>query len=110
MSYHLLSGQMRNPRVAQIVSSSGYTNGHLSDHPVSQLDETIPLEKIYWSGLAYHPRKNLLYAANRGTTDAPSNVVVFDTRTRQILTRIPVEVNPYELVFSADGETLFVSN
>lgn len=87
-----------------------YTNGHLSDHPTSQLDESIPLDKIYWSGLAYHPRKSLLYAANRGTSDAPGNVVVFDTKTRQIVTRIPVEVNPYELVFSADGETLFVSN
>ena len=87
-----------------------YTNGRLSANPTGRLDETIPLDKIYWSGLAYHPRKSLLYAANRGTTDAPSNVVVFDTRTRQILTRIPVEVNPYELAFSADGETLFVSN
>lgn len=77
-----------------------YANGHLSDPPTGQLDETIPLDKIYWSGLAYHPRKNLLYAANRGTADGPSNVVVFDTKTRQIVTRIPVEVNPYELVFS----------
>jgi YVTN family beta-propeller protein len=87
-----------------------YANGRLSEHPTGQLDETIPLDKIYWSGLAYHPRKNLLYAANRGTTDAPSNIVVFDTKTRQIHTRIPVEVNPYELVFSGDGATLFVSN
>jgi YVTN family beta-propeller protein len=87
-----------------------YANGRLSGQPVAQLDETIPLDKIYWSGLAYHPRKNLLYAANRGTGDAPSNVVVFDTKTRQIVTRIPVEVNPYELIFSGDGETLFVSN
>jgi YVTN family beta-propeller protein len=87
-----------------------YAKGHLSEKPTAQLDETIPLDQIYWSGLAYHPRKNLLYAANRGTSDAPSNVVVFNTKTRQLVARIPVEVNPYELVFSGDGETLFVSN
>ncbi len=87
-----------------------YANGRLSEKPSAQIDEIVPLDKIYWSGLAYHPRKNLLYAANRGTSDAPSNVVVFDGKTRQLLTRIPVEVNPYELVFSPDGETLFVSN
>jgi YVTN family beta-propeller protein len=87
-----------------------YANGRLSDHPTGQLDETIALDKIYWSGILYHPRKNLLYAANRGTSDVPSNVVVFDAKTRQIITRIQVEVNPYELALSADGETLFVSN
>ena len=87
-----------------------YSNGRLSEKPSAQMDETIPLDKIYWSGLAYHPKKDLLYAANRGTSDAPSNVVVFDARTRQIVTRIAVEVNPYELVFSADRATLFVSN
>jgi YVTN family beta-propeller protein len=87
-----------------------YSNGRLSEKPVAQMDETVPLDKIYWSGVAVHPRKGLLYAANRGTTDAPSNVVVFDAKTREIVKRIPVEVNPYELVFSADGETLFVSN
>ena len=36
--------------------------------------------------------------------------MVFDTKARQLLTRIPVEVNPYELAFSPDGDTLFVSN
>jgi YVTN family beta-propeller protein len=103
------AGGTEPPSRAPIYEFS-YANGRLSEHPAGQLDETIPLDKIYWSGVASHPRKNLLYAANRGTSDAPSNVVVFDTKTRQILTRIPVEVNPYELVFSADGDTLFVSN
>ena len=36
--------------------------------------------------------------------------MAFDTKTRQLVTRIPVEVNPYELAFSPDGDTLFVSN
>ncbi len=82
----------------------------MSDQPTGQLDETIPLDKIYWSGLAHHPKKDLLYAANRGVNAQPSNVVVFDTKMRQIVTRIPVEVNPYELLFSKNGATLFVSN
>jgi YVTN family beta-propeller protein len=87
-----------------------YANGRLSEQPTAQLEETIEKEKIYWSGLASHPKKHLLYAANRGTDADPSNVVVFDTKSRQIVTRIPVDVNPYELVFSADGNALFVSN
>jgi YVTN family beta-propeller protein len=87
-----------------------YANGKLSEKPTGQLDETISMDRIYWSGVALHPKKSLVYAANRGTMDAPSNVVVFDEKTGQIVTRIPVEVNPYELAFTADGDTLFVSN
>jgi YVTN family beta-propeller protein len=87
-----------------------YSDGKLSEKPVAQLDETVDKSKVWWSGLAYHPKKDLLYAANRGTNGEPSNVVVFDTKTRKLLTRIPVEVNPYELVFSPDGTKLFVSN
>jgi YVTN family beta-propeller protein len=87
-----------------------YANGKLDEHPTGKLDETIDKSKVWWSGLAYHPKKDLLYAANRGTDAQPSNVVVFDIKTRQIVTRIPVDVNPYELVFAPDGKTLFVSN
>ncbi len=67
-------------------------------------------KKVWWSGVAYLPGKHLLYAANRGTGLGPSNVVVFDARTRQIVTRIPVEINPYATVLSKDGRRLFVSN
>jgi YVTN family beta-propeller protein len=87
-----------------------YNDGKLSEEPTGQLDETIDKSKVWWSGIAYHPKKDLLYAANRGTNAEPSNIVVFDTKTRQIVTRIPVDVNPYELVFTPDGKTLFVSN
>lgn len=104
------SSEAAGPPSRAPIYEFSYANGHLSDSPTAQLEETIPLDKIYWSGVAVHPRKNLVYAANRGTSDAPSNVVVFDAKTRQLLTRIPVEVNPYELAFSSDGETLFVSN
>jgi YVTN family beta-propeller protein len=98
-----------DPQRAPIYEFS-YADGRLSEQPVARLEETIEKDKIYWAGVAYHPKKHLLYAANRGTDDNPSNVVVFDTKSRQIVTRIPVDVNPYELVFSADGSTLFVSN
>ncbi|HEV3039962.1 MAG TPA: hypothetical protein VHA33_19500, partial [Candidatus Angelobacter sp.] len=103
------NGSKVKPTLAPVYEFA-YKDGRLSDQPTGQLDETIPLDKIYWSGLAHHPKKDLLYAANRGVNSQPSNVVVFDTKTRQIVTRIPVEVNPYELVFSKDGATLFVSN
>jgi YVTN family beta-propeller protein len=87
-----------------------YSDGKLSEEPTGRLDETIDKSKVWWSGLAYHPKKDLLYAANRGTNAAPSSVVVFNTKTRSIVTRIPVDVNPYELVFTPDGGALFVSN
>ena len=102
-------GKRGAPERAPVYEFS-YANGRLSDAPVGQYEETIPADAIYWSGVAVHPKKNLLYAANRGTVDAPSNVVVFDLKTRQIVTRIPVEVNPYELAFTPNGETLYVSN
>src|ERR1035438_2026877 len=74
------------------------SNGRLSDQPTGQFIDTIDSKKVWWSGVAYLPGKNLLYAANRGTGPGPSNVVVFDAKTRQIITRIPVDINPYQLV------------
>jgi YVTN family beta-propeller protein len=87
-----------------------YSDGRLSDKPTNQMVETIDPKKVWWSGVAYLPAKHWLYAANRGTGSEPSNVVVFDARTRQIVTRIPVEINPYQLVLTPDGSRLFVSN
>ena len=87
-----------------------YANGRLSDQPVSELLETIDPKQVWWSGLAYLPGKKLLYAANRGTGTGPSNVVVFDLKSQKIVTRIPVEINPYQTVLTPDGKRLFVSN
>jgi YVTN family beta-propeller protein len=87
-----------------------YSNGRLSDQPTGQLLETIDPKLVWWSGVAYLPGKNLLYAANRGTGTGPSNVVVFDAKTRQIVTRIPVDINPYQFVLTPNGARLFVSN
>ena len=97
------------PSLAPIYKFS-YENGKLSEQPVGRLDETVNKDKVWWSGLAYHPQTNLLYAANRGTNAERSNIVVFDTKTGNIVTRIPVDVNPYQLIFTPDGRTLFVSN
>src|SRR5215469_3828193 len=87
-----------------------YNNGHLSEKPTGGLVETIDPKQVWWSGIAYLPAKHVIYAANRGTGTGPSNVVVFDAKTRQIVTRIPVEINPYATVLSKDGRRLFVSN
>lgn len=87
-----------------------YKDGRLSEEPSGGLVETIDAKKVWWSGVAYLPSKHLIYAANRGTGPGPSNVIVFDAQTRQIVTRIPVEINPYATVLSRDGRRLFVSN
>ncbi|HZT31513.1 MAG TPA: alkaline phosphatase family protein [Bryobacteraceae bacterium] len=88
----------------------GYQNGRLSEHPVSQWSDGLPTQQIYWSGLAQHPKKDLLYAANRGSDPLAGNVTVFDTNSGRVLTRIPVGVSPYDLVFRPDGDLLYVSN
>jgi YVTN family beta-propeller protein len=87
-----------------------YADGRLSEKPTGGLVETVDPETVWWSGVSYLPSKHWLYAANRGTGLGPSNVVVFDMKTRAILTRIPVEINPYQLVLTPDGRRLFVSN
>jgi YVTN family beta-propeller protein len=87
-----------------------YADGRLSDKPTGGLVETVDPKEVWWSGVAYLPSKNWLYAANRGTGTGPSNVVVFDAKTRALITRVPVEVNPYQLVLTPDGRKLFVSN
>jgi YVTN family beta-propeller protein len=87
-----------------------YSQGRLSTQPSGRLDEPMDGRQVHWAGLAYHPKKHLLYAANRGTGNARTDVVVFNTDTREIVARIRAEVNPHDLVFGADARTLFVSN
>ncbi|MBI3736418.1 hypothetical protein HY256_07885 [Candidatus Sumerlaeota bacterium] len=71
-------------------------------------DAAAPVEgkDVFWAGLAHHPSKDILYAANR----TAGHVVVFDSKTGRIMARIRTEVNPYDLVLSADAKTLYVSN
>jgi YVTN family beta-propeller protein len=87
-----------------------YANGRLSAQPTARLSETLDPKEVWWSGLAYAPDRRLLYAINQGTGAAPGDVVVFDARTRQLVTRIPVEMKPYQAVLTKDGKRLFVSN
>ena len=87
-----------------------YANGRLSKAPVAQWRDNAPANRTHWSGLAHHPNKPLLYAANRGNDPLAGNIAVFDTTTGQVLQRIPVEASPYAVVLSPDGARLFVSN
>jgi YVTN family beta-propeller protein len=87
-----------------------YRDGRLSDKPAGELLETVDPKTVWWAGIAYLPSKDWLYAANRGTGTGPSNIVVFDLKTRAIVTRVPVQINPYQLVLTPDGRTLFASN
>ncbi|MBO9621486.1 MAG: hypothetical protein J7500_02115 [Sphingomonas sp.] len=86
-----------------------YAGGRLTEDAGAALRETIGPKQVWWSGLAYLPGRDLLYAANL-MGPGPGNIVVFDARTRAIVTRIPVEVSPYQLVLTPDGRRLFVSN
>jgi YVTN family beta-propeller protein len=87
-----------------------YANGRLSEQPTGRFVETIDPKDVWWTGVAYQPAKHLLYAANKGTGTGPGNIVVFDSSTHQIVTRIPVEITPYQALLSHDGKRLFVSN
>ncbi len=87
-----------------------YANGRLSNEPAAQLEETVDTSQLFWSGVAHHPKKNVLYAANRGTGFGTGNIVAFDSTSGKLLGRIPVEMIPYDLAVSEDGKTLYVSN
>jgi len=83
-----------------------YVGGRLSEGPVMRFMESTGPSQIYWAGLIHHPTRHLLFAANR----TAGQIVVFDTQSGRLLTRIATEINPYDLVLSSDGRTLFCSN
>ena len=101
--------ESRKDPVAPVYEFS-YSDGRLSDQPTRRLVETEDPTSVWWTGVAYLKSRHWLYAANRGTGTGPGKVVVFDTRTGKIVTRIPVEVTPYGTTLSEDGKRLFVSN
>ncbi len=104
------TGEKKVEQSAAPIYEFHYSDGRLSEKPTGELVETVDPKTVWWSGVAVLPEKHLLYAANRGTGLGPSNIVLFDLKTRALVTRIPVEVNPYELVLTPDGKTLFASN
>lgn len=86
----------------------GYRDGRLSETPVTTFTDDQPVDpsELLWWGLAHHPNKDLLYAANR----TAGTVVAFDSSNGKLLNRTPVETNPCEIVASPDGGRLYVSN
>jgi YVTN family beta-propeller protein len=104
------NGQSRVFPSAAPVYGFRHSNGHLSEKPDVELRHRLPLNEIYWSGLAHHPKKPLLYAANRGTRAVPGHVAVFDTSTNKLVAELPTEIHPYDLVLDTTGDTLYVSN
>ena len=87
-----------------------YSAGHLSEKPTAEWRDTLAASQVYWTGIAMHPRKNLLYAANRGADPERGNVTVFDAATGKAQQRITVDVSPYDLQFNDAGTLLYVSN
>ena len=99
----------RNPTTAPIYVFD-YANGKISEKPATELQSPWGMKDTYWSGLLHHPDKPILYAANRGTGNLAGYVAIFDTATSKLTGKIPVEVNPYELLLSRDLKHLYVSN
>ncbi len=93
------------------VYALAYRNGRLNPKPVATFtDDTVPMDKTWWSGVLADPKRDLVWAANRGTSMAATDVVAFDARSGQIKKRVRVGISPYELALTPDGKRLFVSN
>jgi YVTN family beta-propeller protein len=98
------------PSAATIMAYS-YANGALSEKPAAELKHRRPFNELFWSGLAHHPRKPLLYAANRGTEPfGRGEVIAFETGTGKIVAEIPVESQPYAVATDPLGARVYVSN
>ncbi len=104
------NGESRTKPSAAPVYEIPFENGRLADKPSREFQHRLPANRIYWSGLAHHPRKPMLFAANRGTQATPGHIVVFDTQTGARVAEIATEIHPYGLVLDATGDTLYVSN
>lgn len=87
-----------------------YREGRMGETPVARFNSGLPGESIYWAGLAHHPSRPVLYAADRGTKNDPGQVVVFDAQNGTVLGRVQVETTPCDLQLDPDGGTLYVSN
>ncbi|MDZ7637223.1 MAG: beta-propeller fold lactonase family protein [Bryobacterales bacterium] len=99
----------RDPSRA-VIYEFGYTNGRLSEKPLRSFEGDEEPDNTFWAGLRHHPSKPLLYAAHRGTNAKPGHVAVFSVSDGKLLAKIGVEVTPYDVEISPDGNTLYVSN
>ncbi|MBI4893798.1 MAG: beta-propeller fold lactonase family protein [Acidobacteria bacterium] len=103
------SGPRHTSDIAPIYVFS-YANGRLGEKPEAEWRDTLAAGEVYFTGLAMHPKQNLLYVGNRGADPQPGHVAVFDTTTGKVVKRIPVDVSPYDLQMNAAGTVLYVSN
>jgi DNA-binding beta-propeller fold protein YncE len=83
-----------------------YQAGKLELERNRMLKDSLDATQTYWSGLVHHPTKPLLFAANRNTNE----VIVFDTTSGKVLSRLATEVNPYELALSRDDKFVYATN
>ena len=105
------NGEKKIEASAGPIYALSYANGRLDPKPKAQfLDATLPIDKIWWSGVLADPKRGVVWAANRGTSMDATDVVQFDARSGAIKGRVRVGVSPYELALTPDGKRLFVSN
>ncbi len=89
------------------IRAFAYSGGHLKDQPVLTMNETLDPKQVFWSGLVHDPKRDVLYALNRGTASEKGAVVAFDSTSGKMLGKVPVDVNPYSAAISPDGKTLY---
>lgn len=83
-----------------------FYEGRLDGSQAREFRDGLSITKSAWAGIALHPTRPILYAANRFA----DRVTAFDTGTGQVLSQIPVEKQPYALTISTDGNELYVTN
>jgi YVTN family beta-propeller protein len=89
-----------------VIYAFDYKDGRLAEAPRRTITLELEPPRLLWSGLAHHPQKDLLYAANQ----AEGEVIAFNTVDGTEAARVRVEEAPYDLVLSEDGATLYCSN
>lgn len=104
------NGEKKEAASLAPIYALAYANGRLDPTPKAQFTDALPTDKTWWSGVHADPKRGLVWAANRGTSMSPTDVVAFDANSGAVKKRIHVGVSPYEMALSADGKRLFVSN
>ncbi|HEX5264742.1 MAG TPA: DUF5074 domain-containing protein, partial [Phenylobacterium sp.] len=104
------NGEKKEAASLAPIYALAYRDGRLDPTPKAEFKDTLPTEQTWWSGVHADPKRGLVWAANRGTSMTPTDVVAFDAKSGAIRKRIHVGISPYEMALSADGKRLFVSD